>query len=117
MNRITSKPDIEVQTPAFMRFGSLDASKKNENKTVSMKQVRRFSWTRFIMLTIPIMMVAGMIWLLSKVVTPEVVTVVSFNAALLALRFIARVILKVTYTLLGCLFWMAVLCAIVICIL
>jgi len=105
MNTIIMNQD--VHTPAFIKA---DASNKTDNikqQPISPKQVRRFGWTRFI----------GAIWLISKMVTPQVVTVVSVIAGFLILRFIVRVILKVTFALLSILFWLAILCAILLCVL
>ena len=107
----------DVPTPAFIKA---DASKKNDNikqQPTSPKQVRRFGWTRFIELVILLSIVIGAIWLTSKIVTPQVVTVVSVIAGFLILRFIVRVILQVTFTLLSFLFWLAILCAILLCVL
>ena len=115
MNTIIMNQDIH--TPAFIKA---DASNKTDNikqQPTSPKQVRRFSWTRFIELTILLPVVIGAIWLISKMVTPQVVTVVSVIAGFLILRFIVRVILKVTITLLSILFWLAILCAIQLCVL
>lgn len=109
MNTIIMNQD--VHTPAFIKA---DASNKTDNikqQSISPKQVRRFSWTRFIELTTLLSVVIGVIWLISKVVTPQVVTAVSVIAGFLMLRFIVRVILKVTITLLSILFWLAILCA------
>ena len=61
--------------------------------------------------------VIGVVWLISKIVTPQVVTAVSAIAGFLILRFIVRVILQVTFTLLSFLFWLAILCAILLCVL
>ena len=88
-----------------------------KQQPISPKQVRRFGWTRFIELAILLSIVIGAIWLISKMVTPQVVTVVSVIAGFLILRFIVRVILKVTFTLLSILFWLAILCAILLCML
>ena len=107
----------DVHTPAFIKA---DASNKTDNikqQSTSPKQVRRFPWTRFIKLAILLPVVIGIIWLISKIVTPQVVTVVSVIAGFLILRFIVRVILKVTFTLLSILFWLAILCAILLCVL
>ena len=115
MNTIIMNPDIH--TPAFIKA---DASNKTDNikqQPTSLKQVRRFSWTRFIELTILLSVVIGAIWLISKMVTPQVVTSVSVIAGFLILRFIVRVILKVTFTLLSILFWLAILCTILLCVL
>ena len=107
----------DVHTPAFIKA---DASNKSDNikqQSISPKQVRRFSWTRFIELAILLSIVIGVVWLISKIVTPQVVTVVSVIAGFLILRFIVRVIPKVTFTLLSILFWLAILCAILLCVL
>ena len=107
----------DVHTPAFIKA---DASNKTDNvkqQPTSPKQVRLFSWTRFIELAIPLSILIGSIWLISKIVTPQVVTVVSVIAGFLILRFIVRVILKVAFTLLSILFWLAIVCAILLCVL
>ena len=101
----------DVHTPAFIKA---DASNKTDNikqQPTSPKQVRRFFWTRFIELAILLSVVIGVIWLISKIVTPQVVTAVSVITGFLILRFIVRIILKVTFTLLSILFWLAILCA------
>ena len=106
-----------VHTPAFIKA---DASNKTDNikqQPTSPKQVRRFGWTRFIELAILLSIVIGAIWLISKIITPQVVTVVSVIAGFLILRFIVRVILKVAFTLLSILFWLAIVCAILLCVL
>ena len=115
MNTIIMNQDI--YTPAFIKA---DVSNKSDNikqQPTSPKQVRRFGWTRFIELTILLSVVIGAIWLISKMVTPQVVTAVSVIAGFLILRFIVRVILQVTFTLLSILFWLAILCAILLCVL
>lgn len=115
MNTIIMNQDI--YTPAFIKA---DVSNKSDNikqQPTSSKQVRRFSWTRFIELTILLSVVIGAIWLISKMVTPQVVTAVSVIAGFLILRFIVRVILQVTFMLLSILFWLAILCAILLCVL
>ena len=83
----------------------------------SPKQVQSFYCTRFIELGFLLSIVIGAIWLISKIVTPQVVTVVSVIAGFLILRFIVRVILKVAFTLLSILFWLAIVCAILLCVL
>ena len=114
---LSSRLNEIVHTPAFIKA---DASNKTDNikqQPTSPKQVRRFGWTRFIELAILLSIVIGVIWLISKVVTPQVVTAVSVIAGFLILRFIVRVILKVTIMLLSILFWLAILCAILLCVL
>ena len=115
MNIIIMNQD--VHTPAFIKA---DASNKTDNikqQPNSPKQVRRFGWTRFIELAIQLSIVIGAIWLISEIVTPQVVTVISVIAGFLILRFIVRIVLKVTFTLLSILFWLAILCAILLCVL
>ena len=114
---LSSRLNEIVHTPAFIKA---DASNKTDNikqQPTSPKQVRRFGWTHFIELTILLSVVIGAIWLISKIVTPQVVTVVSVIAGFLIFRFIIRVILQVTFTLLSILFWLAILCAILLCVL
>ena len=115
MNTIIMNQD--VHTPAFIKA---DASNKTDNikqQPTSPKQVRRFSWTRFIELTVLLSIVIGAVYLISKIVTPQVVTAVSVILGFLILRFIVRVILQVTFTILRWLFWLAVILAILLCVL
>ena len=115
MNTIIMNQD--VHTPAFIKA---DASNKSDNiklQPTSPKQVRRFSWTRFIELAVLLSIVIGAVYLISKIVTPQVVTAVSVILGFLILRFIVRVILQVTFTILRWLFWLAVILAILLCVL
>ena len=115
MNTIIMNQD--VHTPAFIKA---DASNKSDNikqQPTSLKQVRRFSWTRFIELAVLLSIVIGAVYLISKIVTPQVVTAVSVILSFLILRFIVRVILQVTFTILRWLFWLAVILAILLCVL
>ena len=114
---LSSRLDEIVHTPAFIKADASNKTDKIKQQSISPKQVRRFSWTRFIEPTILLSVVIGVIWLISKMVTPQVVTVVSVIAGFLILRFIVRVILKVTITLLNILFWLAILCALLLCVL
>ena len=107
MNTIIMNQD--VHTPTFIKA---DASNKSDNikqQPTSPKQVHRFGWTRFIELTILLSIVIGAIWLISKIVTPQVVIAVSVILGFLILRFIVRVILQVTFTILRYLLWTAIL--------
>ena len=106
---LSSRLNEIVHTPAFIKA---DASNKTDNikqQPTSPKQVRRFSWTRFIELAILLSIVIGVIWLISKIVTPQVVTTVSLILGFLILRFIVRMILQVTFTILRYLLWTAIL--------
>ena len=107
----------DVHTPAFIKADVSNKTERNRQQPTSPKQVRHFGWTRFIELTILLSIVIGAIWLTSKIVTPQVVTAVSVIAGFLILRFIVRVILQVTFTLLSILFWLAILCALLLCVL
>jgi len=115
MNTIIMNQD--VHTPAFIKADASNKTDKIKQQSISPKQVRRFGWTRFIELTILLSIVIGVVWLISKMVTPQVVTAVSVIAGFLILRFIVRVILQVTFTLLRYIFWIAILCAILLCVL
>ena len=101
----------------FIRADASHKTDKDKQLPTSPKQVCRFGWTRFIELDFLLSIVIGAIWLISKMVTPQVVTAVSVIAGFLILRFIVRVILKVTFMLLSILFWLAILCAILLCVL
>ena len=106
---LSSRLNEDVHTPAFIKA---DASNKTDNikqQSTSPKQVRRFFWTRFIELAILLSIVIGVIWLISKIVTPQVVTTVSVILGFLILRFIVRMILQVTFTILRYLLWTAIL--------
>ena len=107
----------DVHTPAFIKADASNKTDKDKQQPTIPKQVRRFGWPRFIELAILLSIVIGTIWLISKMVTPQVVTVVSVIAGFLILRFIVRVILKVAFTLLSILFWLAIVCAILLCVL
>ena len=115
MNTIIMNQD--VHTPAFIKADVSNKTERNRQQPTSPKQVHRFSWTRFIELAILFSIVIGVIWLISKIVTPQVVTAVSVIAGFLILRFIVRVILQVTFTLLKYIFWIAFLGAILLCLL
>ena len=107
----------DIHQPAFIKA---DASNKTDNikqQSTSPKQVRRFGWTRFIELAVLLSIVIGAVYLISKIVTPQVVTAVSVILGFLILRFIVRVILQVTFTILRWLFWLAVILAILLCVL
>lgn len=115
MNTIIMNQDIH--TPAFIKADASNKIDKNRQQPTSPKQVRRFGWTRFIELAFLLSIVIGAVWLISKMVTPQVVTAVSVIAGFLILRFVVRVILKVTFALLSFLFWLAILCSILLCML
>lgn len=61
--------------------------------------------------------VVGGGYLLARLVTPEVVTVAGILVGFLLLRFVLRTILKIAFTMLSVLFWLAILGAILLCVL
>ena len=115
MNTIIMNQD--VHTPAFIKADASNKNYKDKQQPSSPKQVRRFGWTRFIELAVLLSIVIGAVYLISKIVTPQVVTAVSVILSFLILRFIVRVILQVTFTILRWLFWLAVILAILLCVL
>ena len=115
MNTIIMNQD--VHTPAFIKADVSNKTERNRQQPTSPKQVHRFGWTRFIELVVLLSIVIGAVYLISKIVTPQVVTAVSVILGILILRFIAKVILQVTFTILRWLFWLAVIVAILLCVL
>ena len=99
--------NTDVHNPAFIRAGQSNDTRKEEPQGSPMTPARHIRWSRIV----------GAVYLLSKLVTPQVVTAVSVIAGFLILRFIVRFILQVTFTLLRYLFWIAVLAAILLCVL
>ena len=101
----------ERHRPSFIHWGSATPSKEQ----VQSKQ--GISWAKFIELCLTLAVVVGAGYLLAKLVTPEVITVVGILVGFLVLRFVVRTILKIAFTLLSVLFWLAVLGAILLCVL
>ena len=106
---LSSRLNEVVHTPAFIKADASNKTDDIKQQSTSPKQVRRFFWTRFIELAILLSIVIGVIWLISKIVTPQVVTTVSVILGFLILRFIVRMILQVTFTILRYLLWTAIL--------
>ena len=108
----------DLHSPAFNRVDKTASQQDNAPSCVpAPKQVHRFSWTRFIGLVTLLALLLGFVALLSKLITPQVVTAISILGSFLLLRFVVKVILEITFTLLRYLFWFAVLCAILLCVL
>ena len=108
----------DLHSPAFNRVDKTASQQDNAPSSVpAPKRVHRFSWTRFIGLVTLLALLIGFVSLLSKLVTPQVVTAISILGSFLLLRFVVKVILEITFTLLRYLFWFAVLCAILLCVL
>jgi len=115
MNTIIMNQD--VHTPAFIKADASNKTDNNKQQPNSPKQVRRFGWTRFIELAILLSVIIGAVLLLSRLLTPQVITGASVIVGFLILRFIVRVILQITFTLLSYLFWAAVIAAVLLCVL
>ena len=114
---LSSRLDEIVHIPAFIKVDVSNKTDKIKQQPTSPKQVRHFVWTRFIELVILLSIIIGVIWLISKIVTPQVVTVISVIVGFLILRFIVRIVLRIAFTLLSILFWLAIFCAILLCVL
>ena len=78
---------------------------------------RSIDWRRIIELALLLALVVAALYLVSRVVTPQVVQIMSVVVGFLLLRFVVRTVLQVTFTILGFLFWLAIFVAILICIL
>jgi hypothetical protein len=108
----------DLHSPSFNRVDKIASQQDNAPSSVpAPKQVHRFSWTHFIGLVTLLALLIGFVSLLSNLVTPQVVTAISILGSFLLLRFVVKVILQITFTLLRYLFWFAVLCAILLCVL
>ena len=78
---------------------------------------RSIDWRRIIELALLLALVVAAVYLVSRLVTTQVVQILSVIAGFLLLRFVIRTVLQVTFTILGFLFWLAIFVAILICIL
>ena len=77
---------------------------------------RSIDWRRLIELTLLLTLVVAAVYLISRLVTPQLVTIIGVIAGFLLLRFVVRTILQITFTILGYLLWLAIFVAILICI-
>lgn len=113
-------PDMNTQamnhdphSPVFIR-GKASPDKQTKGQVSPSHFV---DWRRIIELALLLTLVVAAVYLISRVVTPQVVTIVAIIAGFLLLRFVVRTILQITFTILGFLFWLAIFVAILICIL
>ena len=113
-------PDMNTQamnhdphSPIFIR------GKATPNKQVKAPAPpsRSIDWRRIIELALLLALVVAAVYLVSRLVTPQLVTIIGVIAGFLLLRFVVRTVLQVTFTILGFLFWLAICVAILICIL
>ena len=78
---------------------------------------RSIDWRRIIELALLLALVVAAVYLVSRLVTPQLVQIMSVIVGFPLLRFVVRTVLQVTFTILGFLFWLAICVAILICIL
>ena len=103
----------DPHSPIFIR------GKATPNKQVKAPAPpsRSIDWRRIIELALLLALVVAALYLVSRLVTPQLVTIIGVIAGFLLLRFVVRTVLQVTFTILGFLFWLAICVAILICIL
>ena len=113
-------PDMNTQamnhdphSPIFIKGKATPVKQVKEQAPPS----RSIDWRRIIELALLLALVVAALYLVSRVVTPQVVQIMSVIVGFLLLRFVVRTVLQVTFTILGFLFWLAIFVAILICIL
>ena len=109
----TQAMNHDPHSPIFIR------GKASPNKQVKEQAppTRSIDWRRIIELALILALVVAAVYFVSKLVTTQVVQILSVIAGFLLLRFVIRTVLQVTFTILGFLFWLAIFVAILICIL
>ena len=103
----------DPHSPVFIRGKATPDKQVKEQAPPS----RSIDWRRIIELALLLALVVAALYLVSRVVTPQVVQIMSVIVGFLLLRFVVRTVLQVTFTILGFLFWLAFFVAILICIL
>ena len=103
----------DPHSPVFIRGKATPVKQVKEQAPPS----RSIDWRRLIELALLLALVVAALYLVSRVVTPQVVQIMSVIVGFLLLRFVGRTVLQVTFTILGFLFWLAIFVAILICIL
>ena len=103
----------DPHSPVFIR-GKATPDKQVKEQA---PPTRSIDWRRLIELALLLALVVAALYLVSRVVTPQVVQILSVIAGFLLLRFVVRTVLQVTFTILGFLFWLAIFVAILIYIL
>ena len=118
--KLKNAPDMNTQamnhdphSPVFIRGKATPDKQVKEQAPPS----RSIDWRRIIELALLLALVVAAVYLVSRSVTPQLVTIVGIIAGFLLLRFVVRTVLQVTFTILGFLFWLAICVAILICIL
>ena len=103
----------DPHSPVFIR-GKASPNKQVEEQAPPSRSI---DWRRLIELALLLALVVAALYLVSRLVTPQVVQIMSVIVGFLLLRFVVRTVLQVTFTILGFLFWLAICVAILICIL
>ena len=113
-------PDMNTQamnhdphSPVFIR-GKATPDKQAKEQA---PPTRSIDWRRIIELALLLALVVAAVYLVSRLVTPQLVQIMSVIVGFPLLRFVVRTILQVPFTILGFLFWLAIFVAILICIL
>ena len=103
----------DPHSPVFIR-GKVTPEKQTKEQAPPSRSI---DWRRIIELALLLALVVAAVYLVSRLVTPQLVKIVGVIAGFLLLRFVVRTVLQVTFTILGFLFWLAIFLAILICIL
>jgi len=103
----------DPHSPVFIR-GKASPDKQTKEQAPPSRSI---DWRRIIELALLLALVVAALYLVSRLVTPQLVTIVGIIMGFLLLRFVVRTVLQVTFTILGFLFWLAICVAILICIL
>ena len=103
----------DPHSPVFIR-GKASPDKQVEAPAPPSRSI---DWRRIIELALLLALVVAALYLVARLVTPQVVQIMSVIAGFLLLRFVVRTVLQVTFTILGFLFWLAICVAILVCIL
>ena len=109
----TQAMNHDPHSPVFIRGKTTPDKQTKEQAPPS----RSIDWRRLIELALLLVLVVAALYLVSRLVTPQLVTIVGIIMGFLLLRFVVRTVLQVTFTILGFLFWLAICVAILICIL
>ena len=109
----TQAMNHDPHSPVFIKGKATPDKQVKEQAPPS----RSIDWRRLIELALLLALVVAALYLVSRVVTPQVVQIMSVIVGFLLLGFVVRTVLQVTFTILGFLFWLAIFVAILICIL
>lgn len=113
----TSLMNKDIHSPALIR-ANVSADSREQRQVASEETPSyRVMWSRIIQLVLLVGILSGGLYLLSKFITPQVITALSILIGFVVLRFIVRTILQVAFTLLRYLFWFIVLAVILLCVL